>query len=79
MFLGKSRSMSGTLPMASLRNRPMKRLFSTGSMWDRPMRKQMMEDTEDPRPRPGGRLLLALGADPRTRAPTSRARFMMSR
>lgn len=64
--------MSGTAPTSSLRKRPEKSFALTGSMWERPVRKQTIELTLEPRPRPGGRIARA-EAGPRTSTATSRA------
>ena len=50
---GKSRSMSGSAVSSSLRKRPSRSLLAIGSTWLRPVRWQTIEETLEPRPRPG--------------------------
>ena len=76
MSRGKSRSMSGSAVSSSLRNRPNNSLLAIGSTWLRPVRWQTIDETLEPRPRPGGSSERGFVAPsrPRARAPRRRPR-----
>ena len=69
--------MSGSALSSSFKKRPISSSLAIGSTCERPVRKQTIEDTLEPLPRPGGSSARAVSG-PRTSAATSRASSSMS-